>query len=845
MTSTRRRVCLVTQTHVSLNPRLVKEADALTVAGHDVRVVALDLVDEHAALDREMMRGRAWRLESIRVPRRRGRFPLGYLQIATRQKAARALFAAGLQADAVAVRALSRYLGPLARAASREQADIVIAHNLPALPAAARAAERLGAQLGFDLEDFHSAELPDDSSHDRERALLTAIERRYLARCDLLSASSAGIADEVARRYAVRRPVVVHNTFPLADRELDPPPPRERRGEGPSLYWYSQVIGPTRGIEQAIRALALLPFAAHLHLRGQIGDEFARTLNELARDLGVADRVHLLPYAPPHTLVALAAQHDIGLAMEQPDTLNRAICATNKLFTYLAAGLAVAATDTPGQRRILDDAPGAGFLYPPRDVNALAAGLERLLSSPTELAAAKRASLAAARARFSWEHDAPVLSGTSRVAGRPRRRKAPSRRVPVEWPWADRMPRLPRLGLLLTHPVQYLAPLFRELTARGEVDLTVMFAHRPTPEEQGVGFGVPFQWDVDLTSGYEHVWLENRSRTAAKGSFASFDTPGVARAIGARGFDVVLVQGWNTRSYWQAMRACWRRGIPVLVRGDTQLGPSRRTVKRAVKRLTYPLFLRRFAACLSVGTRSDEYFHHYGARRIIRSPHFVNYAAFAASAAAARRDRAALRARWGIEPGATVAVFAGKLVPKKHPLDLVTAVARAGRPDLHLLIVGDGELRDACARAVTDGGVRATFAGFMNQTEIPSAYAAADMLVLPSDAGETWGLVVNEAMACGLPALVSDEVGCAPDHIIEGETGHRFALGDTSGLAALLAAGAGDPDRLRRMGERARTHVAAFSVDASAAGVEEGVRVALREDRRPAAVAAAPVRGGT
>lgn len=409
MTTAPRRVCLVTQTHVSLNPRLVKEADALTAAGHEVRVVALDLVDEHAERDCDLMRGRGWALESTRVPRGHGRAPIAYIQAAMRQKAARALFDAGVHADAIATRALSRYLGALTRAASRERADIIVAHNLPALPAAARAARRVGARLGFDLEDFHSAELPDDASHDRERALLTAIERRYLPRCDLLSASSDGIADEIARRYGVRRPVVVLNTSPLEDREMDPPPPRERIGPGPSLYWYSQVIGATRGIEQAIQALSRLPFVAQLHLRGAIDPTYARTLRGLASSLGVGDRVHLLPYAPPRAMVALAAQHDVGLAMEQPDTLNRAICATNKLFTYLAAGLAVVATDTPGQRRILEDAPGAGFLYASRDVEALAAGLQRLLSSPGGLAAARRASISAARARFSWKHDAPVL----------------------------------------------------------------------------------------------------------------------------------------------------------------------------------------------------------------------------------------------------------------------------------------------------------------------------------------------------------------------------------------------------------------------------------------------------
>lgn len=372
-----------------------------------------------------------------------------------------------------------------------------------------------------------------------------------------------------------------------------------------------------------------------------------------------------------------------------------------------------------------------------------------------------------------------------------------------------------RLSALLTHPVQYYSPLFREL-AQG-CDLTVYYAHRPSPTEQGEGFGVPFVWDIDLTDGYRHIWLANQATTPDVNKFRGCDTPSIARHIEASRPDAFLVFGWHSLAYWQAIRACRRTGIPVIVRGDSQLGTPRGGVRRLAKQFLYPIMIRQFAACVSVGTRSEAYFRAYGARAIYWSPHFVDNEFFACRATA--ELRAASRDRWSIPNDALVVLFAGKLTPMKRPLDAVAAVAATNRTDVHLLVAGAGVLEPEMRAAAAAAAVKASFAGFLNQTELPAAYAAADVLVLPSTGQETWGLVVNEAMACGRPAIVSSSVGSTPDLIVENVTGYAEVEGDITSMSARIASLAADRAGAAIMGRAARAHIARYNSTNAARGV--------------------------
>lgn len=331
-----------------------------------------------------------------------------------------------------------------------------------------------------------------------------------------------------------------------------------------------------------------------------------------------------------------------------------------------------------------------------------------------------------------------------------------------------------RIGFLISHPIQYYAPIFRALATR--CDLTVFFAHRQTAKQQAeIGYGVAFDWDVDLLSGYESRFLTNVSRQPSTSRFGGCNTPEIAARIAEGHFDAFVVPGWSLRSYWQAARACRRQRVPVMVRGDSQLGSPRRAMLRLAKELAFSQVMRLFDGYLYVGQRNRAYLEHYGAPadRLFFSPHCVDNEAFRS---ASQRSGAAARR----------VLFVGRLVPYKRPMAIVAAAARlmaAGRP-VDLAFAGAGELESSLREAVRAEGVRADFLGFTNQSRLPRVYGNADVLVLPSGAEETWGLVVNEAMACGTPAVVSDAVGCGPDLVEPGITGEVAPLDDVPALAA-------------------------------------------------------------
>lgn len=348
-----------------------------------------------------------------------------------------------------------------------------------------------------------------------------------------------------------------------------------------------------------------------------------------------------------------------------------------------------------------------------------------------------------------------------------------------------------RLGVLTSHPIQYQAPLFRALAELCE--LHVYFAHRATPADQAEAeFGVEFDWDVDLTGGYRHRFLRNVAAAPGITRFAGCDTPDISRHLAAGGHDAFLVCGWHLKSYLQAARACRKLGVPVMTRTDSHLDTPRSPLKRTLKALVYPWFLRRFDAFLPTGIRSAAYLRHYRAPagRIYTVPYCIDVDRFRERARRALPERANIRAGWGVEEGELALLFAGKLTAGKRPADLLDAVRllRADGIPARAVYVGAGPLETELRERAAAGGVPACFAGFRNQSEMPACYAAADLLALPS-ASETWGLAINEAFACGLPAVVSDAVGGAPDLIEDGLTGATHAPGDPAGLA----------DAIRRM----------------------------------------------
>jgi glycosyltransferase involved in cell wall biosynthesis len=358
-----------------------------------------------------------------------------------------------------------------------------------------------------------------------------------------------------------------------------------------------------------------------------------------------------------------------------------------------------------------------------------------------------------------------------------------------------------RVAFVLTHPVQYFAPWFRFIHANvREIDLRVLYAIQPSAAVQGAGFGTEFQWDQPLLDGYNSRVLpphraQNARRRPVRGAsddqsvsgeaYTGLDAPALDTELIDERTDFVVIPGWHAAVYRRAMRICRRHRIPALYRGDSNLssGPVS-PLRRAAWRMRTRARLREYAAFLSVGVRSREYLEAFGAPEplIFDSPHAVDNQHFARAHTSV--DRRALRQQFGLAPDRFTALFVGKLEPKKRPLDAIRAIRLL--PSAQLLVVGSGPLDEACRAASAEAGGRVVFAGFLNQSALGAAYRAADCLVLPSDGRETWGLVVNEALAAGVPVVVSDRVGCRPDLVVEGETGGVFRFGDADALTAAL-----------------------------------------------------------
>jgi len=343
-----------------------------------------------------------------------------------------------------------------------------------------------------------------------------------------------------------------------------------------------------------------------------------------------------------------------------------------------------------------------------------------------------------------------------------------------------------RIGILSSHPIQYEAPLLRRLALLA--DTHVYFAHRSTAIDQAkAGYDVPFEWDIDLLSGYQHTFLSNRAKYPSLRQFSGCDTPEIADYIRKGHFDAFIVTGWFLKSYWQAIRACQRYNVPILVRGDSQLGTKRSLLKRLIKKILYRWVIKQFDGFLVVGKNAEEYVRHYGAstERIFQAPHFVDIAWF--KQRSELTERAAFREKLGIKPNEIVLLFVGRLVDFKRPLDIVYALSKLKASDIQAraLFVGNGKLADKITYLAKTLNVAVSLVGFKNQTELPSYYTASDLLIL-SSSSETWGLVVNESFACGTPAIVSDAVGCVPDMIEEGKTGLSYPVGNIQRLSQVI-----------------------------------------------------------
>lgn len=391
-----RRICLVSPGHIASNPRLVKEADALHQAGYQVRVVAGDYMAAIRPLDQTILSQSSWQYTKVDLGS-----PMGHGLRRIRQEIARQLAQAGILSLPVATWAHSPISIRLAKVAASEPADLYIGHCLAALPAVAYAARVHGARFGFDAEDYHVGELKETPDHRTEIAVRDCLERSLLQHCHHSTAASPGIAAAYAARYGVAMQSIL-NVFPLSEAPSSPPKLQVRMSQEPSLYWFSQTIGPGRGIESIVQALGKMDNPVQLYLRGISAVGYAEHLTCLAQEIGVNHRVHLLPPAPPSDMAQLAASYDLGLSIEPGRDVNNSICLGNKIFTYLLAGLPVVLSKTPSQEELAKELGEAALLIDIHDPTSIAIALDAFFSEPIKLEKARARAWKLGQERYNW-----------------------------------------------------------------------------------------------------------------------------------------------------------------------------------------------------------------------------------------------------------------------------------------------------------------------------------------------------------------------------------------------------------------------------------------------------------
>ena len=406
-------IILVTSGQPSLNPRLVKEADALAGAGYQVTVIYAYWNEWGTKMDEQLLKQKKWK--AIRAAGDPKHEPIVYFF-------SRLLFkAAGVLSNKFKIAwltdlAASRATFFLQAEAKKIKADIYIGHNLGALPAVAKAARKYSKAFGFDAEDMHRYEV-NSIDNDPWTLLAASIENKYIPKSSYLSVSSPQIGAAYKKIFSGISPITILNVFPqskisiIADKE-DAAPVK--------LFWFSQTIGKGRGLEDVIETLLnLKDYAFELHLLGDLPAGDFKNYLDNAISNGLKIIIH--PPIAPDNIPVFASAFDIGLATELSVPLNRDLCLTNKIFTYLQAGLAIIASNTTAQKDFLEEYRCIGKTYNLKDNKSISAIIISFYNDRQALSTTKKAALNLAHTTLNWETESlkfiSLIEQTLRAAG--------------------------------------------------------------------------------------------------------------------------------------------------------------------------------------------------------------------------------------------------------------------------------------------------------------------------------------------------------------------------------------------------------------------------------------------
>jgi glycosyltransferase involved in cell wall biosynthesis len=380
-----------------------------------------------------------------------------------------------------------------------------------------------------------------------------------------------------------------------------------------------------------------------------------------------------------------------------------------------------------------------------------------------------------------------------------------------------------RLAIISTHPIQYYAPIFKRLSEHENLEIKVFYTLGEAGKNQfDPGFGRSINWDIPLLEDYAYQFEKNTAKKPGSYGFWGIKNPDLIKNIKAWNADALLVFGWAYQSHLQTLFH-FKNKIPVFFRGDSTLLDKKNSAKNSIKTLLLRLVYSRVDHAFYVGTNNKAYFKYYGLQemQLTFAPHAVDNNRFAENRAA---EAAEMRKKLGIGTEEILILFAGKLEAVKNPQLLLQAFDTLNQQKTHLLFVGNGplekELKAKKSRLKTASGIH--FLDFQNQLSMPFIYQSCDLFCLPSNS-ETWGLAVNEAMACNKAILVSDKVGCAADLVLEGKNGAIFQSANEADLVRKLQRLTQNKSLLKEYGNASAQMIKSWSFENTVAVMQEKI----------------------
>ncbi len=388
-----------------------------------------------------------------------------------------------------------------------------------------------------------------------------------------------------------------------------------------------------------------------------------------------------------------------------------------------------------------------------------------------------------------------------------------------------------KLAILTSHPIQYQTPLFKKLGSLPDFEIKVYFCW--SFNKDGIvfdnEFGKKIRWDIPLFDGYRYGFLRNYSPKPSSGFWGQIN-PSIISELNSEKYDAILIFGWNSFTNLLTFIKEIRRNIHVLWHSENHLNQefNKNPLKRKLKDLILKKLFKRISGFLYIGKENKSFYEYYGVpiEKQFFCPYSVDNDRFVAESLKLRAKRNKLRSNEGIAVDKTVILFSGKLTDKKRPLDLLKAYEKVRNPKKALVFVGDGPLLGSLQSYVKEKKLEDVhFFGFNNQFELPYYYALSDIFVLPSGFGETWGLVVNEAMCFALPVIISDVVGCGPDLVREGKNGFIFQCGNIDQLAERFEALVSDERKRTELGKNSLELVRGYSYDEDIKAILRGCSI--------------------